>query len=199
MKKLMFAALAVASMSAIAAENFVPAAIEKVQLKFKKVGKEKVESVNYNGFVFWKDEKTAPVAVIWDKKDQINCVTNVEAFGKNVKLKKVAKTINLGDYSTTLYTSAANKKQGKGISFGKDYIGYGSGSCTLVGDFLSGEVLKLKESISGNIVNQAEREYGTWKLAFDKSTTKACAYNRDGAYTIKDVLIKNKVEFWDFN
>ena len=49
------------------------------------------------------------------------------------------------------------------------------------------------------MVNQATHEYGTWKLSFDKSTTKACDHNVNGKFTIQDVLIKNKVEFWDFN
>ena len=198
MKKLMFAALAVAGMSAFAAENFVPKAVEKVQLSFKKVSDKstKIESVKYNGFVFWKDANTDPVAVIWNKKDQLNCATNVTAFGKSVKLKKVSKTVDLGKFViTSLDSISGGKKQGKGISFGENYKGYGSGSCTLTANVLTGDVLKLKESISGNMVNQDTHEYGTWKLSFDKSTTKNIA----STYKISDVLIKNKVEFWDFN
>ena len=187
MKKLMFAALAVAGMSAVAAD-FKPVAVEKLTLSFKQVNKEKVESVKYNGFVFTSD-KGEQKAVIWNKKAQLACVTNETAFGKSVNLKKVYEIVPpyvVADYATEIFSGA--KKAGKSISFAKDYVGYGSGTYAAGTGFLI-----EKESISGNIVNQKTREYGTWKLAYDKSTVKKL----EGKYTIKDVLVKNKVEFWD--
>ena len=198
MKKLMFAALAVAACNAFAMKDFQPQAVEKIQLTLKQVSSNKVESVKYKGFIFWTEGMKDEIAVLWNTKDTIPTNGTETAFGKKVSFKKVYKTVNLGEYTSSLFTVSSNKKQGKGISFGKDYIGYGSGTCTLEGDFLQAEISKIKESISGNMVNQAEREYGTWKLSFDKSTTKACR-GVSQAFNVSDVLKKNKVEFWDFN
>lgn len=193
MKKLMVAALAVAGMSAFAAD-FAPVAVEKIQMTLKQVNQAKVDSVKYNGFVFW-DKTGATKTVVWDKNSKAMIPTNCTetAFGKNVKLKKVYKTVDLGAYDADIF--AGQKKSGKYITFGegdKGYIGYGAGSVAAKADLMKG-TLTIKESVSGNLVNKNERMYGTWKLSFDKSTTK----NLAGKYTIKDVLVKNKVEFWD--
>ena len=195
MKKLMFAALAVAGMSAVAAD-FAPVAIEKVQFSLKQVNAAKVDSVKYNGFIFWGANAGEMKAVVWDKNSKNMIPTNCteKAFGKDVKLKKVYKTVNLGEYFARI--DDGDKKQGKGIQFGQDYLGYGSGSAVISADLVKGDITKIKESISCNMVNVNEKDgrmYGTWKMSFDKSTTKKL----DGKVTIKDVLVKNKVEFWD--
>lgn len=195
MKKLMFAALAVAGMSAFAAD-FAPVAIEKLTLNLKQVNKAKVDSVKYNGFVFW-DANGNTKAVVWDKNSKAMIQTNCteKAFGKDVKIKKVYKLVELGDFEARI--DSGDKKQGKAIAFGNGYLGYGSGSALISADLVKGDITKIKESISGNMVNVNEKDgrmYGTWKLSFDKSTSKKL----DGkTITIKDVLVKNKVEFWD--
>ena len=192
MKKLMFAALAVAGMSAVAAD-FAPVAIEKVQFSLKQVNKEKVDSVKYNGFIFWGAKEGEMKAVVWDKNSKNMIPTNCteKAFGKDVKLKKVYSLVDLGAYDADIYVG--NKKSGKYITFDKGYVGYGSGSVAAKADLMKGS-LTIKESVSGNVVNKDDRKYGTWKMSFDKSTTKKL----DGkTITIKDVLVKNKVEFWD--
>ena len=194
MKKLMFAALAVAGMSAVAAD-FAPVAIEKIQFSLKQVNKAKVDSVKYNGFVFW-DANGNTKAVVWDKNSKNMIATNGQetAFGKTVKFKKVYQTVNLGEYDARI--DNGDKKQGKAIAFGDSYLGYGSGSAIISADLIKKNITGVKESISGNLVNVNEKDgrmYGTWKMSFDKSTTKKL----DGKVTIKDVLVKNKVEFWD--
>ena len=190
MKKLMFAALAVAGMSAVAAD-FAPVAIEKVQFTLKQVNKAKVDSVKYNGFVFWdKDGNAKPI--IWDKNSKSMIPTNCteKAFDKDVNIKKVYQKVDLGAFDTDIFVG--DKKSGKYITFDKGYVGYGSGSVAAKADLMKGS-LSIKESVSGNVVNKDGRIYGTWKMSFDKSTTKKL----EGKYGIKDVLVKNKVEFWD--
>ena len=202
MKKLMFAALAVAGMSAVAAD-FAPVAIEKVQFSLKQVNAAKVDSVKYNGFIFWGANAGEMKAVVWDKNSKAMIQTNCteKAFGKDVKIKKVYQTVDLGDFEARI--DSGDKKQGKAIAFGNGYLGYGSGSALISADLVKGDITKIKESISGNMVNVNKTDkdkdkdgqmYGTWKLSFDKSTSKKL----DGkTITIKDVLVKNKVEFWD--
>ena len=197
MKKLMFAALAVAGMSAVAAEEFVPVAVEKVQLSLKQVNSNKVDSVKYNGFIFW-DTNGVKKAVVWanNSKSMIETNTTEKAFGKDVRLKKVYRTVNLGEYDHRIDAPKDNKKQGKAIWFGDSYLGYGSGSAVIDADLVKGDLKKIKESVSGNMVNINKKDgrmYGTWKMTFDKSTSQKL----DGKVGIKDVLVKNKVEFWD--
>lgn len=195
MKKLMIAALAVAGMSAFAAEGFDPNGIlaaEKVSLTLKQVN-EKVDSIKYNGFVFW-DTNGVTKAYVWDTKDQLKGEWKVKLpdAKKETTVKKAYVLKDLGEYDSEVYTTAASSKQGKSISFGKDYLGYGSGKMLMTIDMLK-QKAKVAESVSGNMVNQAEREYGTWKMSYDSSTTKLI----QKGYTVKDVLNKNKVEVWE--
>ena len=199
MKKLMFAALAVAGMSAVAAEGFNPdaaVAVEKIQLTLKAVNTNALASVKLNGFVFT-DTNQFQKAYVWSKaeadmtgQDHEWLVTNKAQKVKKISLKKVSKLENLGAYNAEIFLG--QKKSGKSVNFDKGYVGYGSGSVSAWADLVKGN-LKAKESVSGNIVNQAERKYGTWKLSFDKADTKLLSEG----WTVKDILGKAKVEFWD--
>ena len=193
MKKLMFAALAVAGMTAFADTNETFVAAEKIQLTLKTVDKEKLNSVKLNGLVFIKEDLSVKV-VTWGKETIAKADEHKCKDGKVIKNKKFYVPVNLGAYDAKFYMEG-QKKQGKAISFGKDYIGYGSGS--IVGTASTDDKVArnyTKESVSGNIVNQATRQYGTWKMSLDKSTGKLL---KEKKYSMEDVLAKNKVEYWD--
>ena len=199
MKKLMFAALAVAGMSAVAAEftpvakDFKAKAAEKITLTLKQVTDAKLESVKFNGFIFWDNEGNQKVC-IWDKNSKKQITTGIpqevstKASKKPVNLKKVAPLVDLGAYSFDYDPSS--KKPGKWLKFGENYQGYGSGSLIVGTDT---KIIYAKESISGNIVSIKDKQYGTWKMSIDNGAKKLF----DKEYSVMDILIKNKVEFWE--
>ena len=229
MKKLMFAALAVAGMSAVAdntnetvVADFKPVVAEKLQISVKSVDPttEKVASTKINGFVFT-DTNGVKQVYTWTKalntKEPTGLVYEWTAGDGKQKIKtKAGKIYDLTPlgrelkYGCRFDELKGGKKQGKAIVFqdpsDKDsagkatfmhWAGYGSGSALY--ETLStphkDSIVGAKESISGNIVkfNEDGGVYGTWKMSLDKGTTKLLA----NGWTVKDVLGKNKVEFWD--
>ena len=197
MKKLMFAALAVAGMSAFAEAKYV--AVEKLALTLKSINpaETKVVTEKVNGFVFTKADGAQEVYT-WTTADKLGADEWPDgaegswksADGKKIKVTKAYPLVNLGEYSEGEVINAKDsKKQGKKIAFGKDYVAFGTGSYAGGTGFLI-----AKESISGNIVAADLNKYGTWKVSYDNATTKLMA---EKGWTVKDVLGKNKVEFWD--
>ena len=194
MKKLMFAALAVAGMSAFAETNDY-VAVEKLTLSLKAIttNESKVVSEKINGFIFTKADGSREVYT-WVKGVAAmpeGATNNWQAAdGKKIKVTKAYPLVDLGAYKAGNIVSTKDaKKQGKKITFDKGYVGFGAGSYKAGTGFLI-----EKESISGNIVAGDLCKYGTWKVSYDKSTTKLMT---DKKWTVKDVLGKNKVEFWD--
>ena len=196
MKKLMFAALAVAGMSAFAETNEY-VAVEKLTLTLKSIttNESKVVSEKINGFVFTKADGAQEVYT-WTKgvadmpADVETNNTWKAADGKKIKVARAYPLVDLGAYEAgNVVNTKDATKQGKKITFGNDYVGFGAGSYKAGTGFLI-----EKESISGNIVAGDLCKYGTWKVSYDKSTTKLM---KEKKWTVKDVLGKNKVEFWD--
>ena len=194
MKKLMFAALAVAGMSAFAETNDY-VAVEKLTLSLKAIttNESKVVSEKINGLIFTKADGAKEVYT-WVKgvAEMPDGATNnwKTADGKQIKVAKAYPLVDLGAYTEgNIVSSKDAKKQGKKIAFDKGYVGFGAGSYKGGTGFLI-----EKESISGNIVAGDLNKYGTWKVSYDKSTTKLM---KEKKWTVKDVLGKNKVEFWD--
>ena len=226
MKKLMFAALAVAGMSAVAADKaeFKPVVAEKLTISVKTVDPTvtKVATTKINGFVFT-DKDGKQQVYTWTKALNTNEPDGLTyewtaGDGKTKIKTKAGKLYDLTTlgrelkYGCRFDEIKGGKKQGKAIVFqdassdatGRStfmhWAGYGSGSAqyTTLSTPHKDSIVGAKESISGNIVKFADNGgfYGTWKMSLDKSTTKNLT---EKGWTIKDVLGKNKVEFWDTN
>lgn len=205
MKKLMFAALAVAGMSAFAADPEL-VLVDKVQISLKVLKANALESVKYKGFAFWNKGTgnegllaDQPVFVLWDTKDKMTGeMTRVlpDKKGKETKVKNPFKGYIVDGKLSELAVATKNGKvvkAGQGVTFGTDLAGYGSGKRTM--DDKAGattDLLKiLSGTIAGNIAGVDSKQYGTWKIAFDKSSSKLVL---DKKYTMHDILFKNKVE-----
>ena len=205
MKKLMIAALAVAGMSAFAADANYKAVVEKFQITVKAAQSNAVESIKMKGFAFWDYNATTgladqPTLVLWNTKDKVNAkakplVWKDPANGKEKKITSYYNGYVTPCKFTDLFVTVKKGKPGtagQGIEIGP-FVGYGTGKRTMADKAgATTDLLKLiSGSIAGNIASTAARSYGTWKVSFDKSSTKLVL---DKGYKMEDVLLKNKVE-----
>ena len=208
MKKLMIAALAVAGMSAFAADAKYQAVVEKFQVSVKTCSPSNgLESVKLKGLAFWDLSDQAawtagkPTLVLWDSKakvtpkDPIVWQDPAKAAGKTTKIKTYYPGYVAPCELTDLFAAMKKgkvAKMGQGITLadnsGNKYLGYGSGKRTMQD---KADKTALSGTIAGNIVSIDAKSYGTWKIAFDKSSTKLVL---EKGYKMEDVLLKNKVE-----
>ena len=206
MKKLMVAALAVAGMSAFAADAQYQAVVEKFQVSVKTCSPSNgLESVKYKGLAFWdlKDEAAwkdgTPTLVLWDNKTKYQTEVKWTEPGKAKETTFKAGKLNVGYVApcelTDLFASMKKgkvAKMGQGIVLadmkGNEFQGYGSGKRTMAD---KASATAISGTIAGNIVSLDAKSYGTWKISFDKSSTKLVLEKK---YAMEDILFKNKVE-----
>lgn len=192
MKKLMFAAV-IGTLAGVASADVIsvtdkPIAVDKVQIKLKAVDN-KLDSVSYNGLLFWKSETEAPTLYAWNTKTgkmadkEMKYTYTSAAGGKTATIKK---PFNPRFIEQITFENENVSKDTKKMGVGFKMSGNKAGKMVAYG---AGKVAKLFTkkgvSLSGNVVAQEDFAYGTWKLS---------AMNVKDGWTVADVLAKNKVE-----